>query len=85
MHLSVQGCVTLRRQIEHHVVMNYDAQSGEGSSPSPLPRPSDPSAYRLNCAVDTGHLHATNVSYNMNYNLAKPIRIRQKCIFLLMF
>ena len=47
--------------LSYHVVMNYISgsiilygQRRERYSPRPLPRASNPSAYCLNCAVDTG-------------------------------
>ena len=55
-------CKNVSNDGQYHVVMNYDgmlafildSQSGECCSPSSLPRTSNSSAYRLNCAVDVG-------------------------------
>ena len=89
----VKLCKGVSNDGQYHVVMNYYVtysdfyfvlyrQRGERCSPSPLPRPSDPSTYRLNCVIDAGpssHYKCKLKLCNMNYNLPKPIRYKHKC------
>ena len=46
-----------------YVIIILYCQRGEHYPPSPLPQPSNPSAYRLNCKVDARPCHTTNASY----------------------
>ena len=84
----MKWCKDVSNDGQYHVRMNYDVhisasilyrQRGERYSPSPLPRPSDHSAYCLNCAVDAGPSSHYKCKRNKNYNLPKPISSQHKC------